>query len=98
MLKAIVLPLAKEDIKYAANWYNGKQKRLGNRFIQEVRSKVLYIRENPEASAVRYNETHCAVLDVFPFMIHYTIDKAQKTVIIAAVFHTSLSSKHWNKR
>ncbi len=98
MYKAIILPLAKLDISEATAWYNSKQKGLGKRFTNEVRSKVLFIRENPKAVAVRYDDTRCAVLDVFPFMIHYTIDQPNKTIIIAAVFHTSLNPDRWKKR
>lgn len=93
MYKAVILPLAKLDIAEAADWYNAKQKGLGKRFTNEVRSKVLFIRENPLASAVRYDDTHCAVLDVFPFMIHYTVDEPNKTIIVAAVFHTSMNTE-----
>lgn len=98
MYNVIILPLAKQDISEAAAWYNSKQKGLGKRFTQEVRSKVLFIRENPKASTIRYDDTRCAVLDVFPFMIHYTIDEANKTIIVAAVFHTSLDPGRWQKR
>ncbi|MDT8414583.1 MAG: type II toxin-antitoxin system RelE/ParE family toxin [Flavobacteriaceae bacterium] len=98
MYKALILPIAKLDISEAVDWYNSKQKGLGKRFIKEVRSKVLFIRENPKASTVRYDGTRCAILDVFPFMIHYKIDKPNKTIIIAAVFHTSLSPERWKKR
>jgi len=96
--KAIVLPLAEEDIRKAALWYNNKQKGLGKRFVQEVRTKVLYIVKNPEAIAVRYNNTRCAVLNVFPFMIHFTVEKDSNLVVIAAVFHTSLHPHHWRRR
>jgi len=96
--KAIILPLAKLDISEAADWYNSKQKGLGKRFTNEVRSKILFIRENPKASTVRYDDTHCAVLDIFPFMIHYTIDQPNKTIIVAAVFHTSLNPDRWKRR
>lgn len=98
MYNAVILPLAKQDISDASAWYNSKQKDLGKRFAKEVRSKVLFIRENPKASAVRYDDTRCAVLDVFPFMIHYTIDEANKTIVVAAVFHTSLNPERWMKR
>lgn len=98
MYQAIILPLAKQDISEAANWYNSKQKSLGKRFTQEVRSKVLLIRQNPKVSAIRYNDVHTAVLDVFPFMIHYTVDYQNKTVIISAVFHTSLNPDRWKER
>lgn len=62
---------------------------MGKRFIQEVRNKVLLIRKNPKIYSVRYDAVQTAVLDVFPFMIHYTVDNQKKTVIIVAVFHTS---------
>lgn len=95
MYKAVILPLAQLDIVEAADWYNTKQKGLGKRFTAEVRAKVLFIRENPLASAVRYDDTRCAVLNVFPFMIHYTIDEPHKTIIVAAVFHTSLNPERY---
>ena len=98
MYKAIILPLAKQDISEAANWYNSKQKGLGKRFTQEVRSKVLLISQNPKISAIRYDDVPTAVLDVFPFMIHYTVDDQNKTVIISAVFHTSLNPDRWKER
>ena len=98
MYKAILLPLAKEDIKESATWYNSKQNGLGKRFTKEVRSKVLFICENPNAFAVRYDDTYCAVLDVFPFMIHYTINEPSKSIIVAAVFHTSINPDKWNDR
>ena len=98
MYKAIILPGAKEDIKEAAQWYNGKQKGLGKQFTQKVRSKIHQICENPKAVAVRYDETRCAVLEIFPFMVHFSINDKQKLVIISAVFHTSLNPESWSKR
>ena len=87
MYKAILSPLAKDDVHEAAAWYNSKQKGLGKRFVQAIRDKVQYIKQNPKASPVRYDDVRTAVLDVFPFMIHYTIEEQNKTVIITAVFH-----------
>jgi len=98
MYKSIILPLAKENIKEAAHWYNDKKNGLGKRFTKEVRSKIGYVRKNPKAVAIRYEKIRCAVLDVFPFMVHYTLNEKQKTVIVTAVFHTSLSPEQWKKR
>ncbi len=98
MYKAIILPLAKEDISEAVAWFESKQEGLGKQFTQEVRNKVLLIRKNPEISAIRYDKVRATVLDVFPFMIHYAIDKKKKTVIISAVFHTSLDPDKWRQR
>ncbi len=98
MYKVLILTLAKEDIKEAAIWYNKQQVGLGNRFTSEVRKKVNYIRQNPKAIHVRYNNVRTAVLDVFPFMIHYMIDEEKTTIIISAVLHTSRNPNLWNKR
>jgi len=43
MYKAVILPLAKEDILEAALWYNTKQKNLGKRFTKQLRVKILLI-------------------------------------------------------
>lgn len=98
MYKAIILPLAKEDIRDAAYWYNDKQKGLGKRFTREVRSALLHIRQHPKAIAIRYDDVRCAVLDIFPFMIHFSVDEQRETIIILAVFHTSLHPDRWKKR
>jgi plasmid stabilization system protein ParE len=98
MYKAIILPLAKEDIKDTALWYNKQQAGLGKRFTTEVREKVHFIRQNPKTANVRYNNVRTAVLDVFPFMVHYTIDEDNKTIIISAVLHTSRNPELWKKR
>jgi len=98
MFKAIILPLVKLDISEAAAWYNSKQNGLGKRFTKAVRSRVKFICRNPMSFGVRYDDVRCAVLDVFPFMIHYTIDELNNRIIIAAVFHTSLNPDRWQKR
>ena len=98
MYKARILPLAKEDIRDAARWYNKHSQGLGKRFTTEVRDSVRYIKQNPTACNIRYDQVRTAVLRVFPFMIHYTLDEVNKTVIISAVLHTSRDPQEWEKR
>jgi len=98
MFKAIILAPAKEDIRDATIWYNSKQKNLGRRFTLEIRQKVLLIQQNPEIFAVRYDDVRTVVLEMFPFMIHYTINDKQQSVIILAIFHTSLDPSKWRNR
>jgi len=98
MYKSVILPLAKEDIREAAKWYNKKSQGLGKRFTAEVREKVHFIRQNPKASNVRYNSVRTAVLNVFPFMVHFTIDEKNKTIIVSAVLHTSRNPELWENR
>lgn len=97
MYKSIILPLAKEDIHEAALWYNKRQDGLGKRFTAEVREKVHFIRQNPNASNIRYDGVRTAVLNVFPFMVHFTIEEKNKTIIISAVLHTSRNPELWKK-
>ncbi len=98
MYKSIILPLAKEDIREAVEWYNKRQNGLGKRFASEVREKVHFISINPVASNVRYNEIRVSVLNVFPFMVHFTIDEKSKTLIVLAVLHTSRNPELWKSR
>ncbi len=98
MYKSIILPLAKEDIQDASLWYNGKQKGLGKIFTKEVRKKVHFITQNPNSCNIRYDNIRTAVLDVFPFMLHYTVDENNKTVLISAVLHTSRNPDIWRTR
>lgn len=95
MYKVIMLPVAKRDIKEAADWYNSKQEKLGKRFTRHVRDKVDLLRRNPYLSVNRYDVIRTAVLDVFPFMIHYLINEEQKLIIITAILHTSRKPDIW---
>jgi hypothetical protein len=64
MYKAVLLPLAKKDIKEAAAWHNKRQKGLGKRFTLQVRQKVNLLKQEAYIAAIRYDETRTAVLDV----------------------------------
>lgn len=95
MYKVIISPLAKQDIKDAAYWYNKKKDGLGKKFTLHVRQKVDVIKKTPNLFVTRYDEVKTVVLDVFPFMIHYTIDESKKQLIISAVLHTSRNPDVW---
>jgi plasmid stabilization system protein ParE len=98
MYKSIILPQAKEDIREAAQWYNKQQTGLGKRFITQIREKVHFIRQNPKASNIRYKNVRTAILNIFPFMVHYIADEKNKTIIVSAVLHTSRDPKLWESR
>ncbi len=97
MYKVIITHLAKQDIKGAANWYNSKQQGLGNRFTTVIREKVDFLKREPLAVATRYDEIKTAVIDTFPFMIHYAIHKAENSIVILAVLHTSRNPSIWKE-
>jgi len=84
MYKVKILPSAKLDIKESALWYNDQQKGLGKKFTTQIREEIKFIKQNPKAVSIKYDDiTRTTLIDVFPFMIHFTIDN--KTIIIKAV-------------
>jgi hypothetical protein len=98
MYGAVILPLAKLDVKEAATWYNEQQSGLGKLFTSCVQKKVRYICKNPKSIVIRYGDTRTALLDTFPYLIHFTIDEEAKKVIIIAILSTSRNPKIWEER
>ena len=98
MYKLLILPLAKQDIQEAASWYNEQQPDLGKRFIKFIRSKVKRISDHPQLYPVRYLSVRTAVVDLFPFMIHFVVNDSDRTILITAVLHTRQSPEKWFER
>ena len=95
MYRVVLLTVAKSDIKDTASWYENKKDKLGKKFLADVSQTTGLIKRNPYGYTVRYDDIRTAVLDVFPFMIHYRIDELDKLIIIAAVLHTSRNPDIW---
>ncbi len=76
----IILPLAKEDLKEAKVWYENKLKGLGKRFLSEVDKKINFIKINPLASNIRYDE--------IPMM-----QTSQTNMIKSLGFHVAFETK-----
>lgn len=89
MYKIRILFAARQDITDTARWYNDQVYGLGRKFIQDVRKKIEIIRNNPDVYSIKYGNIRAVRVGVFPYLIHYTIEKKTKEVIISAVQHTS---------
>lgn len=98
MYKLEILPIAKEDIKNNARWYNEQQAGVGLRFTQAIRNELKFIRKNPLAIVNRYRNAHTCVVYKFPYMIHYIIEEGTKTIVVIAVFKTQQSPDKWDDR
>jgi plasmid stabilization system protein ParE len=97
MYTTIILNIAKIDIRDSAHWYEQQKRGLGKRFIFQVRTTIHLIQKNPTTFNVKYDDVRTAVLSVFPYMIHYSVDEDNKLVIVSAVFHTSQNPKNWRR-
>jgi hypothetical protein len=76
--KSIIQNVAKQDLREAAKWYDTKRKGLGKEFLDKIKENIDRLKSNPFIAQIRYFEVHTAVVDVYPFMIHYYIDPDKK--------------------
>jgi plasmid stabilization system protein ParE len=65
---------------------------LGDRFEEDVFSKISLIAANPLHYPSK-KKAREAVTDNFPFLIVYRINEKQKLIMIISIFHTSRHPK-----
>ena len=90
-------PEAFQDIQEGIKWYNQQQFGLGKKFHSEVKAYFNSLKTNPFFQ-VRYKNVRCIPLKIFPFMIHFTVDKSEKQVINRAIYNTYDKPGKWEKR
>ena len=78
----LFLPSAKNDINEARSWYAQFNKELPLRFKEELRQIVIALKSRPEVHATRYKNVRFALLEKFPYAVHYFIDESSLTVKI----------------
>jgi len=98
MNKIIILPLTKNDIRESAKWYNKAKKGLGIEFIEEIDLLISIIQTNPLSFAIKYENVRLALINRFPYMIHYEYLENENTIFIKAIFHTSRNPTIWEDR
>lgn len=89
-IRLLISPHAIEDIQTGIDYYNSKQKGLGEKFYEATDSAMNAIRKN-HYYQIRYSNVRCLPVKHFPFMIHYVFEQSMERVIIYAVLHTSLN-------
>jgi plasmid stabilization system protein ParE len=89
-------PLTKQDYDEAYDWYEGKQKGLGERFLKAVRKKIEEIVLHPESYGSKGNiKFREAEVDIFPYLLVYKLNKRKKEIYISSIHH---SKKHPRKK
>ncbi|MFZ4546540.1 MAG: hypothetical protein ACOYN4_03860 [Bacteroidales bacterium] len=66
---------ARLDIIEAIEWYNDKQRGLGFRFYEHIKTALKNIQKNPLGYVIRYKTIHTAIINKFPYMILYVVDQ-----------------------
>ena len=90
-----VKPEAELDILESAKWYEEKQKNLGVRFLDEIDEKLKLVAQNPLNYQVRYKTIRMALVEHFPYAIHFLIE--EEKIIVLAVLGTREDPEKWNK-
>lgn len=89
---------AENDIREAFLYYEDQKDNLGSTFENQVNRAVDSIQSNPLKTQVRYQDTRVFLLKKFPFGIHFQVNEAKQTILIVAVFHTSVNPGKWTER
>lgn len=96
--KLVLHKEAGQDIEEAIDWYSKQLDGLGNQFYAKLTDKLEKLKENPQLWSVRYDEVHCVIVNVFPYLIHYIIEESEKKVVVLGVLHTSKDPDNWRIR
>ena len=84
---------AEKDLETSFTWYEGQQKGLGSRFIEEVMHRIRKIEQNHELFSIKYKSYGETSVARFPFIILYRINKRKNIIRIVSVFHAAQNPK-----
>lgn len=90
----VFTPESKIDVTEAAEYYDSQLHGLGKRFKAKVRAQLLLLKENPHTRSVRYADVRFALLEKFPYAIHFTIN-GDKVMIHAVLCDYRDPDKYW---
>ena len=86
--KSVVLNIAKDDVKEAYKWYDKQLKGLGKRFVDDMKTTLSDVANNPTSFAIRRQNLRLANFKTFPYAAHFFINTEDDTVFIIAILHT----------
>jgi plasmid stabilization system protein ParE len=91
-----VSPRAEEEIREAAEFYEGRSQGLGPAFLEIVEQALAGVEENPLRFPVVHRDTRRALLKRFPYGVFFRMRSDQIRVV--AVMHLSRSPDRWRRR
>ena len=77
----------KDDLKDAHDFFNSLKNGLGLQFLNDYRTTLSKLTINPFYE-IRYHNVRCLSLETFQFMIHFTVDEIENTILVLAVIST----------
>lgn len=83
--KIVYIPLAKQDLKNAINYYTSISKKLAKDFVFRIKEGSHYINLNPHGDDIMYKEIRMHNIRQFPYHIHYQVLEDKKQILILAI-------------
>ncbi len=80
-------PRVKLDLQEAMDFLKSRRKGLDVKFLSDYKRRLRTLKTNPFFE-VRYNNIRCLPLGIFKYMIHFSVDETNNTVLINAVIST----------
>ncbi|WP_312194854.1 type II toxin-antitoxin system RelE/ParE family toxin [Epilithonimonas vandammei] len=93
--KVIISDEAKLDLEnsYLHYWENASKK-VADNFIKDFRKSIKIISDNPYFK-IWFEEFRAKPLGKYPFLVFFSVDKKESTIVIARVFHTSQNTEKY---
>jgi hypothetical protein len=79
----------KLDLQEAMDFLESRRKGLKTKFLGDYKSRLKTLKTNPFFE-VRYDDIRCLPLEIFKYMINFSVDEVNNIVLINAVISTYL--------
>lgn len=89
-------PVAQEEFRAAAEFYEAQQQGLGDRFITAVESCIARIVQAPTSWRIVEDDIRRCLTKVFPYVALFTIEDGY--ILIVAVTHCRREPGYWRNR
>lgn len=90
---------AHEEYIGAYEWYEAKQKGLGDSFMNSVEKRLQQISEHPEYYSKKQSSNFREVkVANFPYMIVYEVFKRKELIHISAIYHSKRNPERKYRR
>jgi hypothetical protein len=81
-------PEAVDELQQAIAYYDAQKEGLGREFMSLFEIQIQQLILNPFTRSIRYLNVRLALIDRFPYAIHYVIKEDLKTIIVQTVLST----------
>ena len=95
-MKARLTPEADLDAQQAIEWYDQRDRDLGDDFLRKVTECITSIEDNPLRYPLVHRQMRRALVSRFPYEIIFEIESDD--IIIYAIYHCARDPEIWQRR